>query len=313
MKKIVTIGGGTGHYTLLRGLRNYDAEITSIVSVVDDGGSTGKLRSEFGILPPGDLRNCLLALSDESYIKELRDLFDYRFSNGSLSNHSLGNLILTALSDIQGDIGEAVKSASKILKITGKVLPVSIDNTHLYAETDEGERLSGESKISYPGKTAKIKKLWLKPEAFIYRKAAQEIRNTDLIVICPGELYGSIIANFLVKGVKDAIKDSNAKIVYVCNLVTKQGTYGFKASNFVNAIENYLGKKIDYVVCNTRKPTKKVVDKYKEEDSFFVEPDLDQDGRNVIKGELLNELKIEGIMTARHDPEKISKIIVGLL
>jgi len=229
MKKIVTIGGGTGHYTILRGLKNYDVNLVAIVSVVDNGGSSGKLRMEFGILPPGDIRNCLLALAEDIRLGDLKDLFNYRFQGeGSLANHNLGNLILTALTHKYGDVGQAIKAASNILGIGGEVLPVSVDNTNIHAETFSGKKLKGQLEVSYPDKNEKIKSVWLEPQANIYRESANAIRQADLIVICPGDLYGSIIPNFLVKGFKEVIQRSNAKIIYVCNLVTKQGTYGLR-------------------------------------------------------------------------------------
>ena len=308
----MTIGGGTGHYTLLRGLKNYDVDLTAIVSIVDNGGSSGDLRVEFGILPPGDIRNCLLALADNIKLKDLMDLFEYRFpGNSNLANHNLGNLILTALTDKHKDIGKAIKSASNILNISGKVLPVSLDNTDVYAETSSGGKLSGQVQVSYPQKEERIKKIWLNPEAYIYKESAEAIRNADLIVISPGDLYGSILPSFLVSGFHDAIKESKAKIVYVCNLVTKQGSHDFKVSDFKEEIEKYLGKKIDFVICNTKKPTQQIVDKYKEQESSFVEPDLE--GENIIKEDLLEELEINNLITARHNPEKTAKLIMGLL
>ena len=313
MKKVVTIGGGTGHYTLLRGLKNYDLALTAIVNIVDNGGSSGELRVDFGILPPGDIRNCLLALSDESKIKDLMDLFDYRFpetKSGKLSNHNLGNLILTALIHKYGDIAKATKAASNILGISGKVLPASINNSNLYAETFSGKTFHGESQVGYPG-TEKIKKLWLKPEAFIYRESAQAIREADLIIICPGDLYASILPNFLINGFKESIKQSKAKIVYVCNLVTKQGTHNFKASNFVQEIEKYLGRKIDFIICNTKKPESRVVDKYLKEDSLFV--DVDLNSNNIIKEDLLTEHKSGDLIIARHNTEKTAEVIINLL
>ena len=312
MKKIVTIGGGTGHYTILRGLKNYDVDLTAIVSIVDNGGSSGELRVEFGILPPGDLRNCLLALADNIKLKDLMDLFDYRFTgNGNLANHNLGNLILTALTQKHKDIGKAIKSASNILNISGKVLPVSLDNTDVYAETYDGGRLEGQVQVSYPLKNTRIRKIWLNPEAYVYRESAEAIRNADLIVISPGDLYGSLVPNLIVKGIKEALQESKAKIVYVCNLVTKQGTHGFKASDFAREIEKYLDKKIDFTICNTKKPTQNIQDKYKKEDSYFVEPDLS--GENIIKEDLLEELEINRLMTARHNPEKTAKLIMSLI
>ncbi len=313
MKKIVTIGGGTGQYTLLRGLKNYDIDLTAIVSMFDNGGSTGRLRVEFGILAPGDLRNCLIALSDESEIKELKNLFEYRFPeiNSNLSKHSLGNLILTALTSIEGDSAKAVKAASKILNIKGKILPVTLNSSELIAKTDSGKILNGQIEVSYPDKQDEIKNIWLNPESYIYKQAAEQIRNADLIIICPGDLYGSVIPNFLVKGVKEALKQSKGKIAYVCNLVTKQGSHNFKASDFVKEIEKYCQKKIDYIILNNKQPTKKIVDKYKQEESYFVVPDLDD--KRVIKSDLLTEYSSDNKKIARHDLEKTAREIMKLI
>lgn len=312
MKKVVTIGGGTGQYNMLVGLKKYDIDLTAIANVVDSGGSSGGLRVNFGVLPPGDIRNCLIALAGSSTSKELADLFLYRFESENKDlNHSMGNLILTALSKMHGDMGEATKIASRILSLDGDVLPASTDSTHLHARTVSGKTIEGEKNITAIHKDEKIEEVWLSPDAFIYGDSAKAIREADLIVICAGELWGSIIPNFLVKGFSNAIKESNAKIVYVNNLVTKQGNYGFKASDFLREIEKYLGKSPDYIICNTKKPTKKIVDKYIEEESFFVEPDLS--GENVIKEDLLEEVVIGGKITARHDSQKLSKLIMDLL
>ncbi|PIO08695.1 hypothetical protein COU59_00510 [Candidatus Pacearchaeota archaeon CG10_big_fil_rev_8_21_14_0_10_34_12] len=314
MKKVVTIGGGTGQYTLLRGLKKYGVDLKAIVSVTDNGGSSGELRTEFGVLPPGDLRNCMLALADEVNLKDLVDLFDYRFpksNNGKFSNHSLGNLIITALHQKHKNMADAINVASKILNLSGEIIPVSVDETNIYAKTENGDFLNGEVEINYSENAKNIKELWLEPKAHLYKNAYSAIKEADLIVICPGELYGSILPNFLIKGFRDAIMESSAKIVYVCNLVTKQGTHGFKASNFLNIIENYLGKKVNYIICNTKKPTQKIVDKYKEEDSFFVEPDIEDE--RAIKEDLLLEFEINSLFTARHDSDKIAKLIMNLL
>ncbi|HOW37141.1 MAG TPA: YvcK family protein [Candidatus Pacearchaeota archaeon] len=310
MKKIVTIGGGTGQYTLLRGLKNYDIDLTAIVSVLDNGGSSGELRADFGILPPGDLRNCLLALADDSKIGDLKHIFQYRFPEGKLSNHNLGNLILAALNEKYGNMGEAVQAVSKILGIKGRVLPVSVDYANVYAKNSQGKILKGESEINYSPDAKNIESLWIEPDAYIYKEAAEALRQANLIVISPGELYGSILPNFLIKGFIEAIKESKAKVVYVCNLVTKQGTFGFKASDFLKIIETALGKKVDYIVCNTEKPSTKIVDKYQQEESFFVEPDLK--GENVITGDFLTEFDVGGFITARHDSDKIARVILSL-
>ena len=311
MKKITTIGGGTGQYTLLRGLKDYDAELTAVVSMADDGGSTGRLRTEFGILAPGDLRNCLLALSNESDLEELVRFFNHRFpeSGGELGKHNLGNLILTAAQQIYGSV-EGIKRVAKMLGIHGKVLPISPNEMNLYGETDTGRILTGQVNVSYPKMQDKIKKIWLKPEAHIYKDVADSLRASETIVICPGDLYGSVLPNFLVKGVPEAIHESSAKIVYVCNLVTKQGTQGFKVSDFVGEVEKYCQKRLDYVICNSRKPSQKVVDKYHEEDSDFVEPDLND--KRAVKADLLLEHKSGNRTIARHNAETTSRMIMSL-
>ncbi|MBI2630256.1 uridine diphosphate-N-acetylglucosamine-binding protein YvcK [Candidatus Pacearchaeota archaeon] len=314
MKKVVTIGGGTGHHTLLRGLKDYDIELTAIVSIVDNGGSSGRLREELvkiGVLSPGDLRNCFLALTDEAELPEIVRLFNYRFdTEGELSGHNLGNILLSVAQHEFGKT-EGIKIISQMLKIKGRVLPVSVDSTHVHAETYSGKKLSGQVEVSYPEKKEKIKNIWLEPEAFIYKEAAKAIREADLIVICPGDLYGSIIPSFLVRGFEEALRESKAKLVYVCNLVTKQGTHEFKASDFVNEIEKYAEKKLDYVILNSKKPDIMIVDKYKQEESYFVIPDI-EDSR-AIKKELLEESEIGNKTIARHNSSETARLIMSLL
>jgi len=305
-KKITTIGGGTGQYTLLRGLKNYDTDLTSIVSMMDDGGSSGKLRDEFGVLPPGDLRRCLVALSREFGV--LRELFEYRFGKDCV-----GNMIIAALQDIVGK-ENYVKETSKILDTAGLVLPITVNETNIYAETNKGNKLKGQLEVSYKlDKDEKIKEMWLDPNAYVYKEAAGNIRNSDMIVICPGDLYGSILPNFLVEGVKQAIKKSEAKLVYVCNLVTKQGTYGFSADDFIKEIEKYIEKEIGYIVVNKKRPTERIVDKYKGEGSYFVEPSTKKTGKEIIEADLLSEHKINGRIIARHNPTETAKIIMKLI
>jgi len=301
-------------------LKNYDIDLTAVVSMVDDGGkSTKRLIVEFGILPPGDLRNCLIALADESKLRDLKELFEYRFpdfnkTENGLGGHNLGNLILTALTQQHENIGNAIKIAGRILNISGEVLPVSLTKTNLFGQTSNRRILRGQTEVSYNvQKNETIKKLWLEPEALVFRETAQALRNSDLIIICPGDFYGSILPNFLIKGVKEAILESKAKIAYVCNLVTKQGTYGFKASDFVKELEKYLEKKIDYVILNEKRPTKRIVDKYKGEDSYFVEPVIGKSEERIIKTELLVEQEFDGKMIARHNPDKTAKLIMEII
>ncbi len=309
--KIVCIGGGTGTFTLLKGLKNYTDNLVALVSMADDGGSSGKLRDEYGILPPGDIRRCLIALSDEENSRILRELFEVRFDK--IGNHNFGNLFLLALEKLTNSPALAIKEAEKILNVKGRVIPISVDNTNVSAELESGKVVNGQVNVSYCS-GSKIKNLFLNPDAFIYidaRKELESLTEKDKIVICPGDLYGSVIPNFLIKGVKELIANSKAKKIYVCNLVTKQGTYRFKVSDFVNEVERYLGSKLDFVICNTKQPSGRVVDKYKGEDSYFVEPNLE--GPEIIKEELLVEKEGgEDWILARHDSQKTARLIMGL-
>ncbi len=309
MQKIVTLGGGTGHFQLLRGLKNYDCNITAIVNVSDDGGSSGKLRDEYGILPPGDLRQCIVALADNEHDNILRKLFNYRFKNGE--GHNFGNLIITALTDICGNTQEAIKETCKLMRVRGRVLPVSIDNAILHAETLDGKILNGQTNISYPAIGTKIKKVFYKPDVFVYKEVSEAIKNADKIVICPGDLYGSILPVFITKGFCEALKQSKAKKIYVCNLFTKEGNENFRASDFLREIENYAGLKLDHVILNTKKPSEEVMKKYLSENSKFVEDDLPQDNR-IIRGDFVAEYPSESKTIFRHVPEKIARVIVGL-
>ncbi len=310
MQKIVTIGGGTGHFQLLRGLKNYDCDITAVVSMSDDGGSTGKLRDEYGILPPGDVRQCLIALADEKKGRQLREIFNYRFKKGEgLNGHSLGNLILTALTDMYGDVG-GVKSAGDILGVSGKVLPVTIDKVKLFGELDDGTALEGQTEVSYPS-SGKIKKIFHVPEGYMNKEVKEAIMGADKIVICPGDLYGSILPNFIINGVGEALQESNAKKIYVCNLVTKQGNFDFKASDFVSEIEKYSGVKMDRVILHSGDISEEIKNKYLLENSKIVEDDLEEDEKTV-RGNFVEAYPSESKTLLRHNPKNISREIIGL-
>ncbi len=293
MKKIVVIGGGTGSFNILSGLKNFDFELTSIVSMMDSGGSTGILRDEFGILPPGDVRQCLVALSDSPL---MRKLFEYRFSKGkTLNGHSMGNLLLTALKEITGSEDEAILKASEILRIKGKVLPITMDNCHLGAELQNKKIVIGESKI---GKE-KVNKIFLTKKAKIFYYSKKAILNADFIILGPGDFYTSIVPNLLVKGVTSAIKTSKAKIIFVCNIMTKGETKNFKASDYVKELSKYLKNKPDFVLMNNKKPSNKIIERYKKEGSEFVAPDYEG-----IKKDFLRRTDY-----ARHDSNKLAKEI----
>lgn len=307
MEKIVTIGGGTGQFQILKGLRNYECEITAITNVSDNGGSSGRLIDEYGILPPGDLRQCLVALANKEDEKILRELFNYRLKDG----HSMGNLIITALADIQGDFLSGVKETGKLLNISGKVLPVSNNKLKIYAETIDGKILNGEEEVSYSKENSGIKRLFAKEKIFLLKEVGEAIRNADKIIICAGDLYGSILPNFLVNGILEALKESSAKKIYICNLFTKQGTEKFKASDFVKEIEKYSKIKIDKIIINSRTPSQEVLRKYLQEESSFVEDDLEKDSR-VIRGDYVAEYPFERKTIFRHVPEKIAQAILEI-
>ncbi len=308
MQRIVTIGGGTGHFQLLRGLKNYDCDITAIVSTSDDGGSSGKLRDTYGILPPGDLRQCMVALAPDDDSMVLRKLFAYRFSDG----HNLGNLIITAAGSIAGGEMEGIRIASKLLNIQGIVVPVTLDHCTLMAETTHGKTIQGEKNIDViQGKETRIQKVWLEPRAHLFKEAAQAIRAADKIVFCPGDLYGSTIPNLLVQGMSDVLKESRGKKIYACNLFTKQGCYGFNASDFVNEIEKYSKIKLDHILINTFRPSQELIGKYLLENSNLVEDNMPRDPR-AIRNDFAQVYPSTPNPILRHIPEKVAKAIIEI-
>jgi len=307
MKKITVIGGGTGSYTLLKGLKNYDLDIAGIVTTSDNGGSSGELRDEFGILPPGDIRQCLVALSDKGRL--WRELFDYRFE-GNKEKNNLGNLIMTALTKLHGDLPSAIKYASEILDVKGEVIPITLDKVHLCAELEDGQIIKGETNIDIPkhNPELKIKKVYLEPQAFAYKNAINRILDSDFIVIGPGDLYTSIIPNIIVEGIKEAINKTKAKVVYVCNVMTKYGeTNNFNASDFLREVEKYLDKNVDYIILNSEEPKLEISEKYRKENSFFVKPDLE--GDKVKKSNLIGD----DTPLFRHDSEKLVRNIMEII
>ncbi|MHB9019543.1 MAG: gluconeogenesis factor YvcK family protein [Minisyncoccota bacterium] len=314
-KKIVVIGGGTGVFTVLTGLKPCFNDLTAIVTMADDGGSTGILREEFGILPPGDIRRALLALSGSNN-DMLARLFSYRFKQGfGLTGHTFGNLLITVLERITNDFEKAVDEAGRILSIQGKVIPVTLGNAKLVAELQNGQKIIGETNIDIPKHDGhlKIKKISLKPVVKLNPNAKKAIMEANIIVIGPGDLYTSIIPNLLVDGMKEALKKTRAKIVYVSNVMTKFGeTNDFKASDFIKTISDYLGKNVlDYAVVNNKKPSFKKLASYVKQGSDFVEPDLDKIkiGRvSVIRTDLLRSGKF-----IRHDPKKMCNLIKMLV
>jgi uncharacterized cofD-like protein len=328
MKKIVVIGGGTGTFVVLSGLKKYPLDLTAVVSMADSGGSSKIIRDEFGLLPPGDVRQCLVALTDYSSDftqKIIRQLFMYRFPQGpGTQGHTFGNLFIAALSKITGDQVEAIRQAGKLLHIKGRVLPVSLTRTNLVAKYEDGTIVREEHEIDEPKHNGRlhISKLSLQPRAVIFEKADKFIRDANLIVIGPGDLYTSLLANIVVRGVPDAIQKSRGKVVYVVNLMTKKGqTYNFTVKDHVCEMEKYLGRKIDVVIVNTGKFPSSILRKYEKEDEFPVNIDLDSlSGRNIIKKDFIAKEEVKKITgdvlrrsLIRHDPDKLARVLVKLI
>ncbi len=312
-KRIVVIGGGTGVFTVLSGLKKYkNVELSAIVTMADDGGSAGMLREEFGILPPGDIRRAIIALS-RSDNKMLSELFNFRFKNGKgLTGHNFGNLMITALEQITGDFGKAIHEAEKILQVEGKVIPVTLENAHLYAELVDGRVIKGETNIDIPKHDGRlrIKRAWLKPAVSINPRALRAIKEADGVVIGPGDLFTSIMPNLLVKGMKEALENTRAKKIYVVNIMTKFGeTHGFTASEFIKTIISILGENVvDYAIINNRRPTLAQTKKYAEEKSMLVEwADLPKKPVSIL-GDFLRTRSL-----IRHDPDKLAKVILSLV
>jgi uncharacterized cofD-like protein len=313
---IVVIGGGTGIHSLLRGLKRYTDNITAIVTMMDSGGSSGRLRDEFGHLPPGDSRQALIALiADERSSLLLRQLFNYRFSKGTgLEGHSFGNLFLTALTDITGGVDKAIAQAGRLLDIRGKVLPVTLTHSNLIAKLEDGTELVGEDKIDVRTEKADvpIDYVYLDPKAYAYPPAIEAIEEAEVIVLGPGDLYTSVIPNLLVEGIPEAINYSKAKKVYICNLMTKHGeSDGFAASDFIKEIKNYLENgRLDFVVVNKSDFPGKILKRYEREKAFPVEADLNQ--CNKLAEKVIVKDLVAGGNLVRHDEGKIARVIIDL-
>lgn len=323
--KIAVIGGGTGSFTILSALKKYTSQIAAIVNMVDDGGSTGVLRDEFGTLPPGDVRQCLVALSDSP---KIRDLFDYRFEEGTFGGHSIGNILLTALEKMSGDFSGAIETASEILRIKGRVIPATLDNIRLkmeWPETStvlEGERVIDAYYFKHDPRRAKLS---LTPSANANPLAVSAIEQADMVVIAPGDLYTSLGPLLVIDGIAEALSKTKAKCVYVANLVTKDGqTNNFTVSDHVSEIERFVGSPfLDYVLYNEQAPTEEMSLKYEAEKAFLVKPDvevLNSSPYGVVAGNFLGSMatknKADKLPVTRslirHDIEAIAKAIIDL-
>jgi uncharacterized cofD-like protein len=311
--KIVAIGGGTGLSTLLRGLKLHSTNITAIVTVTDDGGSSGRLVKDKGMIPPGDIRSCLVALADAE--KAMTDLFQHRFKNdsGSLSGHSVGNLLIAALVDqARGDFEQAVDQASKVLTIRGRVMPSTLNRVGLRAILDGGQEVCGETAIVEANGT--IRRIFLDPPDVQANAAAiKAIDEADLICIGPGSVYTSVIPPLLVPGVAEHIRRSKAVKVYICNVMTQPGeSEGFSASEHVLSIQlNVEPRVFDYVVVNDALPSPALVQRYRESGQSIVDPDVDRIramGFRTIQGNFMSESEV-----VRHDPLRLAQRILELL
>ncbi|NPA12719.1 MAG: YvcK family protein [Aquificae bacterium] len=316
--KVVAIGGGTGLSSLLRGIKQYVPhaikDLSAIVTVADNGGSSGRLREEMQIPAPGDIRNCIVALAEEEDI--LAKVFQYRFQEGEgLKGHSFGNLFLTVLTKITGDFLDAVEITSKILKIKGKIIPSTDEQVDIVAEFTDGQIIKGETEITNYGKKlkGKVKKIWLEPaDVKAPEGAVQKILNADYIVLGPGSLFTSIIPNLLVEDIKNALLQTRAKKVYVCNVMTQYGeTDGFTVADHIKAIHNATGDRIvDVVVANTKKPPKRLIEKYKKENAQPVE--LDREEVEKMGIEVFGDNLLNANSYIRHDPQKLASFLIDI-
>jgi uncharacterized cofD-like protein len=314
MRRVVTvIGGGTGSFNILTGLRPYeDLWVQSIVTMMDSGGDSGRLRDEFGLLPLGDVRRCLVALSEETQL--VRDLFLFRFADPPLDGRSFGNLFFLALTKILGSENEAIEAISRILKIRGRVIPVTFDHAHIYAELADGTLVAGEANIDVPkhDPSIPIQRVYLEPEARANPEAVEAVAESDFIVFAPGNLYTSTIPNLLVQGIPEALQHARAPIIYILNLMTRYGeTDGYTASQHVAQIVRYGGRAPDAVLVHKGQIPDELALKYKAEEAQPVRLDMKKLSSMGVK-----VVKFEDVMSAtslvRHDPARTARALVDL-
>lgn len=324
MKRIVTIGGGTGSYTILSGLKMLpDISLTALVSMADDGGSTGVLRDELGVLPAGDVRQCLVALSKHSEV--VRNLMGYRFSEGTLSGHNFGNIFLAALEKVTGDFVKGVEIASEILKVKGRVVPITKSKANLLFTLRNATEVMGENVINHTDlQSVGVSTIGYQESVSLNSHAHDAIVSADVIILGPGNYYCSVIPNLIVDGFTEAIQKSKATLVFPVNLTNKHGhTLHWKASDYVNDVEKYLGRKIDVILINHELPSDEQISNYKMEegDGVLTEDDMGDDAR-VIREDLLSHAlikyseadKIQNTRSfIRHDKDKFREAILKLL
>ena len=323
MKKIVTIGGGTGHFALLSGLKKYPVELSAIVAMSDDGGSTGQLRDEFGVLPPGDLRQCLIALSSAPQV--MRKLMGFRFEKGDLKGHNFGNIFISTLEMVTGSLDKALDLTGSILNIKGRVIPVTLDKVQLVAELNNGKVIQGEDALGDYQLVSRfgVKKMYLSPKGDANPKALTAIKEADMIVVGPGDIYTSLIPNFLVNNIGKAVIRSKAKKVFVVNLMNKHGhADDFDTADYVHLLEKYLGngKVFDTIIYNTKMPAQSVLKKYADEGEPVILneaalKDYELIGANLLAGGLAKLSKGDKLhrVLIRHNPDALAELIMKCL
>jgi len=313
--KMVVIGGGSGTSTVLRGLKHHTSKLTAVVTMFDSGGSSGLLQAEFGYPPLGDLRQCLLGLSEDGESnRPLRELLDFRFGReSSLNGHSLGNLLLAALTTIGKDLEPAIDELARLLRITGQVIPVSLERADLCAELADGQLLRGESTIDLRGESSpRIDRVFLDPSVAANPRAVKAILEADVVVLGPGDLFTSVIPNLLSEGISQALADTRAIRIYACNLMTKPGeTDGFKASDFVREIVRYLGRSnLDWVLINSQAISKEVREAYRLEGACPVQCDKAA-VRKQVPGVFVSHLGNNQI-PLNHDQNRIAEAVLRI-
>lgn len=312
----MVIGGGTGSYVLLSGLKRYPLDLAAIVPVTDDGGSTGRLRDEFGFLPVGDMRQCLAALAPDN--SRLKQLLLYRFEKGKgLTGHNLGNLILTAMEDLVGSEPEAVVETAKILRLKGRVVPVAQKLVKLAAKYSSGKTIVSEHKIETNRliKGERITGLFTKPRTTINPAAGEAIAGAEIIIFAPGDLFNSIIANLVIGGAMEAVRKSRAKLIMVMNLMTLNSqTAYFSAGDHLQTLEQYAGRKMDYVIVNSAPIPQAIKPAYQKQQEYPVADDLAADPR-IVRAPLLSTVPYQKSQSdklkrsrLRHDPDKLASV-----
>lgn len=320
-KRVVVIGGGTGTFTVLTGLKAFPLDLTAVVAMSDNGGSTGILRDELGVLPPGDVTRCLVALSSQDAL--MRTLMDYRFQEGALKGHKFGNLLLSALEKVTGSFDAAVEKASDILRLKGRVIPATLDPVHLMAQVGQ-KTIIGEEQIQMTKLNGNLKKLWLEPAGAANPKALAALKAADAIIIGPGNLYASLVPNLLVDGLAEAIRTSKAKKIFICNLMTKlEHTPDFSVASYTAEIEKYLGAEVDIVIFNNKEPDAELLNRYaREGDTPTSWEGIPKRSKKFVGTNLLSkhDTTVSKVGTAaiesslvRHDSGKLAKTIAKVL